>query len=79
MDANTRNRSRRTASADPSGEAQRSGRRKRKINPYKAMSRRLFTLIAVLIVALGAVFFLRFRHTHIPSEKKLRAYLDEGT
>ena len=79
MDTNTRNRSRRQASADPTAQAQRSGRRKRKINPYKAMSRRLFTLIAVLIVALGAVFFLRFRHTHIPSEKKLRSYLDEGT
>ena len=79
MDVKTRNRSSRAASADTSAEIQHSGRRKRKKNPYRALSRRLFALAAVLIVALGAVFFLRFRHTHIPSEKKLRSYLDEGT
>ncbi len=79
MDVKTRNRSSRAVSADAPAEAQHSGRRKRKKNPYRALSRRLFALIAVLIVALGAVFFLRFRHTHIPSEKKLRSYLDEGT
>ena len=77
MDVRTRNRSSRPAAA--TAERQSVGRRKRKANPYKAMSRRLFIFAAVLIAALAVVFFLRVRHTHIPGEKKLRSYLDEGT
>ncbi|MBQ4611034.1 MAG: VanW family protein [Clostridia bacterium] len=74
----TRNRKRSSRASEASQDVQRSGRRKKK-NPYKALSRRLFVLAAVLIAALVVVFFLRFRHTHIPSEKKLHSYLDEGT
>ena len=74
----TRNRKRSSRASEASQDVQRSGRRKKK-NPYKALSRRLFVLAAVLIAALAVVFFLRFRHTHIPSEKKLHSYLDEGT
>ncbi len=77
MDVKTRNRSSRSAEA--AAERHSSGRRKRKVNPYKAMTRRLFIFAAVLIAALAVVFFLRIRHTHIPGEKKLRSYLDEGT
>ncbi|MBQ6704214.1 MAG: peptidoglycan binding domain-containing protein, partial [Clostridia bacterium] len=74
----TRNRKRSSRASEASQDVQRSGRRKKK-NPYKALSRRLFVLAAVLIAALAVVFFLRFRHTHIPSEKKLHSFLDEGT
>ena len=79
MDNRTRNRSSRPVSADTAADMHHSGRRKRKKNPYKALSRKLFTLAAVLVAALAVVFFIRFRHTHIPGEKKLRSYLDEGT
>lgn len=78
MNNNTRSRSSRPLSADASADTQ-NGSRRRKKNPYRALSRKLLILAAVLIAALAVVFFVRFRHTHIPSEKKLRSYLDEGT
>lgn len=76
MDTKTRSRSR---AADAAADAQHSSYRKRKKNPYRVLSRRLLILAATLVAALAVVFFLRLRYTHIPSEKKLRSYLDEGT
>lgn len=79
MDTRNRSRSSRPVSADTSADMQTGSRRRKKKNPYRALNRRLFALAAILIAALAAVFFLRLRYTHIPSEKKLRSYLDEGT
>lgn len=53
-------------------------RKRKKRNPYRAMSKRLLALVCLCVAGLGAVLMLRLYYTHTPSAKKLNSYLSDG-